>query len=434
MIPLDEFYSRSTREQQELIEKGHVVVGGKLATETPSRSRADVHVFEAPVIEQIVDKLRRGQYKTRELAPELPLDREELDDILADLRYNRLTTLTNHQGVVRAAGTDGPANIYTVDPLPFQARTVDPTLSGHLLIATGVFPNDSPLTETASSHSAYDQYASRVEEYWDLPESELNSEVDTDTTFVRSALGPLPLISEFPDVETVQSRVLDTEDAYVHKQYSPRKVHHGISFRKTRVRRSPSLPAFQEFASYLADVYEFARLENDKQLRDLVNRGSEVYFRCLYGNYRATDSTGWQPFEVTGTDGSLSDFDRKVLDVFELQPTKNRELAERWQFDESNRVSQFIRNDFNRFATRNKDQFVCATESARRQVERLIGEERIKTTKSPPSVPTPAKTPIEKPSSNRSADDKQSELSGTSNSTQSGSEPGVYWTRDSEGS
>ncbi|WP_336365138.1 DUF5797 family protein [Halalkalicoccus salilacus] len=434
MIPLDEFYSRSARERHDLIEKGHVVVDSKLATDVPSRSRNDIYVFERPVTEQVVEMLQKGQYKTREIAPELPLDREALDDILADLRYDRLTTLSDYDGVVRATGTDGPANVYTVDPLPFQARTIDPTLSSHLLAATEVFPDGLPPSKTVSSKLGYREYASRVENYWDLPESELKSEVDTDTPFVRSALGPLPLPSEFPDVEIVRNRVLDTEDAYVHKQYSPGKVHHGISLRKTRVRRNPSLPAFQEFASYLADVYQFARLKNDKQLRDLATRGAELYFRCLYGNYRADDSSEWQPFEVKSTNGALSDVDRKILDVFELQPTKNSELAEKWQFEESNRVSRYIRNEFSRFATRNKDQFICATESARRQVERMISEEQIETTKAPPNIPTPVKTPIQKSSFGSSTNNEQTKFPTSSDSSQGGSGSGVSWVRDNDSS
>lgn len=433
MIPLDEFYSRSSRERRNFIESGHVVVNGELATDIPNRTRNDIYVFEKPVIEQVVDMLRKGQYKTSEIAPELPLDREALDDILADLRYDRLTTLSDYRGVVRAAGKDGAANVYTVDPLPFQARTIDPTLSGYLLVATEIFPSGAPPSKRVSSELGYDEYASRVEEYWDLPESELNSKVDSDTPFVRSTLGPLPLASEFTD-EAVRSRLLDVEDAYAHKQYSPQKVHHGISLRKTRVRRSPSLPAFQEFGSYLADVYEFARLENSRQLRDLAAQGAELYFQCLYGHYRADDSAEWQPFEVESVPGSLTDLDRKILDVVELQPTKNSELAERWQFEESNCVSRYIRNNFTKFATRNKDQFICATESACRQVKRLINEGKIETTRAPPSVPIPAKTPIESPSTGLPDSDKETMSSTTSNSSGGNSESGVSWVRDDDSS
>lgn len=434
MIPLDEFYSRSARQRQELIESGHVVVDGKIATEVPARSQNDVYVFEEPVIEQVVELLRKGQYKTREIAPKLPLDQEALNDVLSDLRYNRLTTLSDHQGVVRAAGKDGAANVYTVDPLPFQARTIDPTLSSYLLVATDIFPSDSPPSKEVQSESGYDEYAARVEEYWGLPESELSTEVNSETRFVSSALGPLPLPSEFPDVESVRDRVLDVEAAYVHRQYSPRKVHHGISLRKSRVRRNPSLPAFQEFASYLADVYEFARIKNDGQLRDLATRGAELYFRCLYGNYRVDDSAEWRPFKVESTDGTLTDVDRQILDVFELQPTKNSELAELWQFEESSRVSHYIRNEFSRFSTRNKDQFICATESARRQVERLIDEGKVKTTKAPPSIPMPVKTPIKKPSADSSADSTQTRFSTTSDTSHGDSDsgPGVSWVRNKD--
>ena len=90
MIPLDEFYSRSPRERRDLIDSTHVVINGELATDAPNHSRTDIYVFEKPVIKQVVDMLQRGQYKTREIAPELPLNQEALDDILADLRYDRL--------------------------------------------------------------------------------------------------------------------------------------------------------------------------------------------------------------------------------------------------------------------------------------------------------------------------------------------------------
>jgi hypothetical protein len=399
MIPLDEFYSLSHRKQKELVESGHVVTDGQLADEIPPQTKTDIYVFETPITDQVVEMLKQGQYKTREIEPEVLLNRESLDDLLSELRYNRLETMWEYKGVVRAAGKDGAANIYTVDPLPFEVRTLDPTLSGHLLLSSDITPDETVSTDSTSSNSGFSEYAERVEEYWGLPESELRSKVDSETTFVDSTLGPLPMASDFPSADDVQSRILDVEPAYVHKQYNPGKVHYGICLRKSRVRRNPSLPAFQEFASYLADVYQYARLESDAKLRGLAEDGVGLYFRCLYGNYSPGKANGWVPFEVEGIENSLSEPDRRVLDVVELQPTKNSELAERWGFDDSSRVYSYLQNELNRYTTRNNDNFLCATDTARRRVINLINRDDIKVTKKPPVVPTPAKTPIEKPDS-----------------------------------
>lgn len=423
MIPLDEFYSFSDVKRRKLVDRGHVVLGGKLATEVPPRSRNDCYVFEEPVINQVVETLKRGKYKTREIEPEFPLDREALDDLLGELRYNRFQTLADHKAVVRAAGKDGAANIYTVDPLPFESRTLDPTLSGHLLIAGGVFSAEFPEAQEIASSDAFSEYANRVEDFWGLPKVDLKQEIDPETTFVTSAIGPLPKITAFPKAESVRDRTLDVEAAYVHKQYSPRKVHHGISFRKSRVRRNPSLPAFQEFSSYLADVYRYGTFENDRQLLELSARGAKVYFRCLYGNYRPDDSASWQPFQVRSINDDLSEIDRQVLDVVELQPTKNSELADKWGYDDSSRVSGYIRNDFNQFATRNKDMFICATESARRRVEKLIQDGTVETSTPPPAIPVPAKTPIEEPQDHSSSKSDQSNISEASNGS------GTNWNR-----
>lgn len=421
MIPLDEFYSFSHRKQKELVERGHVVTHGKLADEIPPQSKTDIYVFETPIIEQVVEMLKQGQYKTRDIAPEIPLDREALDDLLSDLRYNRMETMWDYKGVVRAAGKDGAANIYTVDPLPFEVRTLDPTLSGHLLLSSDIYPDDTVSTDTTSSNNGFSEYAERVEEYWGLPESELRSKVDSETTFVDSTLGPLPMPSDFPSADDVKSRMLDVEPAYVHKQYDPGKVHYGICLRKSRVRRNPSLPAFQEFSSYLSDVYQYARLENDANLRGLAEDGAELYFRCLYGNYSPGEANRWVPFEVEGTESSLSESDRRVLDVVELQPSKNSELAERWGFDDSSRVYSYLQDELDRYTTRNNDKFLCATDTARRRVIDLIKRNNIKVTKEPPVVPTPAKTPIEKPDRRKPSKKSMASSSNTTKSSPSSS-------------
>jgi len=438
MIPLDEFYSCSQRKQKELVESGHVVIGGKLADEIPPRTHTEVYVFEKPVIDQVVEMLKQGQYKTREISPELPLDREALDDLLSDLRYNRMETMGDYKGVVRAAGKDGAANIYTVDPLPFEVRTLDPTLSGHLLLSSDIYPDDTVSADTISSNKGFSEYAESVEEYWELPESELRLKVNSETTFVDSTLGPFPMPSGFPSADDVKSRVLDVEPAYVHKQYDPGKVYYGICLRKSRVRRNPSLPAFQEFASYLADVYQYARLENDANLRELAEDGAELYFRCLYGNYSPGKANGWVPFEVEDTEDSLPESDRRVLDVVELQPTKNSELAERWGFDDSSHVYSYLQDELDRYTTRNNNKFLCTTDTARRRVIDFIDRGDIEVTKEPPVVPTPVKTPIEKPDRRKPSKKSRASSSNTIKSRPSSSNaasgngssknPQVEWT------
>jgi hypothetical protein len=403
MIPLDKFYSFPHRKQKELVERGHVVISGKIANEIPPQTETDVYVFDMPVIEEVVGLLKQGQYKTKEIAPELPLDRETLDDLLSDLRYNRMETMRDYKGVVRAAGKDGAANIYTVDPLPFAVRTLDPTLSSHLLLSSDLYP-EQPLSATnGSSNNPLPDYARRVEEYWSLPESELLSKVDSETPFVNSTLGLLPLPSELPSVEDVKSRLLDIEPAYVHKQYTPGKVHYGICLRKSQVRRNPSLPAFQEFASYLADVFRYARIENDPVLRELAEEGADIYFKSLYGNYSPQQPTEWVPFEVVNAEDTLPESDRRVLDIIELQPTKNSELAARWGLDDTSNVYGYLQDELDRYTTRNHEKFLCITKKARQHIIDLIDEDVIGVTKEPPVVPKRVKTPIEKPDKGKSA-------------------------------
>lgn len=429
MIPLDEFYDFSAQKQWDLVDRGHVVIDGQLADELPPRSATEVYVFEEPVIDQIVTLLKQGRYKVSEIAPEFPLNRDALDDVISDLRYNRLDTLSNYNAVVRAAGKDGAANIYTVGPLPFQVRTVDPTLSGHLIVATDLFYGEEPTTEVVPSSSGYDAYATRVKDYWDLPESELEREVNTDTQFVNSALGPLPVPTAYPDADTVRDRVMDVDEAYSHKQYTRRKVHHGIMLRKSRTRRNPSLPSFQEFASYLADVYRYAALENETELRDLTRRGADVYFQCLYGNFQVSDSAGWRPFEATDRSSNLKELDHQVLDVFERQPTKNKQLAARWGFEDTSQISHYIRTDFEPFATRNADKFICATETARRRVNQLLEDGLISTTKQPPEIPIDVETPIERPNAKSKGTPTRLSDASTGSDDDQGTRSGVDWTK-----
>ena len=67
---------------------------------------------------------------------------------------------------------------------------------------------------------------------------------------------------------------------------------------------------------------------------------------------------------------SLSDEARERLaDVVELQPTKNRELQERWDLDSGSEVHQFLESDLKEYYYRDDDSYIRATDEAAELVD-----------------------------------------------------------------
>ena len=199
-------------------------------------------------------------------------------------------------------------------------------------------------------------------------------------------LGPLPVTDDFPDTDRVVDRFQSVAESYERKQHDVNSVEHGIRFHKSRCRRNPSLPAFQAFSLYLFDVNEYATVENDAQLRELVEQGAHVLYHCLYGKLWPGGPTPWQPFRADIV-GDLDTCDRRVVDIVEQQPTSNGKLADRWEFESNKDVWSYLQSELDQFVTRNSDKFACATESARRYVQGLEQDGEIKLSKSPPRVP-----------------------------------------------
>lgn len=283
MIPVDEFYDKSREEKQRIVDNGQVVVNGEVAdTIPPTDTRGGIYVFDNPVTDLVVDQLKGAQYTASEIQPEFPIDKQELDDLFGWMKYEPLELLVDHFGVLRVVDTEGASYVYTVEVVPFEARCIDPTLSGYLLDANDRCPISRPQISSKQDMRANNEYVEYATEYWDIPEAELTIHIDDDNQYATSTLGPLPVVNDLPNTDSVIERFQSTADSYRRKRHDVRNVKKNISFHKSRCRRNPSLGSFQSFALYLFDLNEYATIENNSELRELVIQGGEILYRCLY--------------------------------------------------------------------------------------------------------------------------------------------------------
>ncbi|GAB3680385.1 hypothetical protein GCM10028857_03040 [Salinarchaeum chitinilyticum] len=389
MIPVDEYYSFPEDEQANLVRKGHVVVDGEIASSIPDSQR-NVHVFDNPVEDEIIRTLQRGHYTVEELVEEFPLEKRFIKSFVFDLRHRPQHLLGNYQSVMRVTNTEGAAYVYTVEPLPYEVRVWDPTLCWHLLghgdsVQIPEFPSDK-----MSWTSAREEFVEETGRYWGLPESDLPQKSYQGISFANSALGPLPK-SIHQDEPEVRERVRDVDGAYRRRRFDEENIKHSISYFKSLCRRNPSLAAFQSFTLYLYDLSEFIILEGHPEYRPLLQGGTKLFFACLFGGYRVRHATDWKLFEVERVN-DLSQIDGRITDVVELQPTSNSELSERWGLPESSAVQRIISGELDQYATRNSDNYICATESACRYMKRLENEGIVNLSKKPPEVPNQART------------------------------------------
>lgn len=67
---------------------------------------------------------------------------------------------------------------------------------------------------------------------------------------------------------------------------------------------------------------------------------------------------------------SLSeDAQKRLADIVELQPTKNRELQERWGLDSGSEVHQYLENELKEYYYRDDDSYIRATNEAAELVD-----------------------------------------------------------------
>lgn len=389
MIPVDEFYSLPEEEQTTLVRHGHVIVDGTIASSIPGPQR-NVHIFDEPVEDELIQTLQRGHYTIEELSEKFPLEKRVVETIVSDLRHQPQQLLGEYHSVMRVTETEGAAYVYTVEPLPYEIRVWDPTLCWHLLgqndsITIPEFP-----AEKVSWVSGQEEFVERTKEYWDLPESELPEKPHQGLSFVDSALGPLPKSIQ-QDAPEVRERVRDVDEAYRRRKFDKSNVEHSISYFKSLCRRNPSLAAFQSFVLYLYDLSEYIYVEGYPEYRSLLQGGTKLFFACLFGGYRPAADTEWCLFEVDRI-GELDQLDEQVVDIVELQITGNSALAERWGLADGGAVHRKISGELDLYATRNTDNYICATESACRYIKRLENEGKVSLSKNPPQVPNPART------------------------------------------
>lgn len=389
MIPVDEFYGLSDLEKSNLVRNGHVVVDGTIASSIPDAQRS-IHIFDDPVEDRIVQTLQRGHYRTEELVEEFPLEKRVIESLVSDLRHRPQHLLGNYQAMMRVTDTKGAAYVYTVEPLPYEVRVWDPTLCWHLLghnesIQIPEFPTDK-----ISWTSGRKEFVDRTEEYWMLPKSDLPEKPYQGISFVNSALGPLPKSIQQDEPE-VRDRIRDVDGAYRRRKFDENNIKHSISYLKSLCRRNPSLAAFQSFVLYLYDLSKFIEIEGYPEYRSLLQSGTKLFFACLFGGYRVRDATEWKLFEIDRI-GELSQVDEQIVDIVELQPTSNSELSERWNLTDGSAVQRKISGELDPYATRNTDNYICATESSRRYISRLENEGTVSLSKEPPEVPNLART------------------------------------------
>lgn len=389
MIPVDEFYSLPEDRQSELVREGHVAVDGTIATSIPDTHR-DIHIFEDTVENKIIQILKRGHYTVDELVDELPLKKRVVTSIVSELRHRPQHLLADYHSVVRVTGTDGASYVYTIEPLPFEVRVWDPTLFHYLLanndsIELPDFPSDK-----ISWTTGRDEFVAHTGEYWGLPESELPDDPYRGISFVQSTLGPLPM--SIPDNNSsVKERVRDVEGAYKRRKFDEDNIKRSISYFKSLCRRNPSLAAFQSYALYLYDLGEYITSEGERRYQALLQGGIKLFCACLFGGYRPREVPEWQQFKVDRTD-ELTQLEDRVVDIVELQPVGNSTLSDRWGVADGSAVHRLLTNELSRYATRNTDNYVCATESALRYIKRLEKDGKVTLSKAPPHVPNQAKT------------------------------------------
>ena len=69
---------------------------------------------------------------------------------------------------------------------------------------------------------------------------------------------------------------------------------------------------------------------------------------------------------------SLTERERERLaDVVKLQPTKNKELQERWELDSGSEVHQYLEEHLRDYYYRDENSYICAT----REAVKLLGAE-----------------------------------------------------------
>jgi hypothetical protein len=61
---------------------------------------------------------------------------------------------------------------------------------------------------------------------------------------------------------------------------------------------------------------------------------------------------------------------RRLEQLVELAPTKNRELADKWGYDSGSEVYQYLSSNLSEFYTRNEDKLIVPTEEGKRLVEK----------------------------------------------------------------
>ncbi|MFC7027647.1 DUF5797 family protein [Halomicroarcula sp. GCM10025324] len=59
----------------------------------------------------------------------------------------------------------------------------------------------------------------------------------------------------------------------------------------------------------------------------------------------------------------------RLADIVELQPTKNRELQERWGMDSGSEVHQYLESELKEYYYRNENSLICATPEATNLIE-----------------------------------------------------------------
>lgn len=76
-----------------------------------------------------------------------------------------------------------------------------------------------------------------------------------------------------------------------------------------------------------------------------------------------------------GEDSIVQEMDarerERLMDLVNLAPTKNRELAAKWNLDSGSEVYQYLSSHLNEFYTRNEDQLIIPTDRARRSADEI---------------------------------------------------------------
>jgi hypothetical protein len=273
-----------------LIEYHRLIVNSEIVRELPIPKIKTYKILDRPLLEILLTELMESGQTISQLSKKhgiVQADiRRELFSIMKKQTLIEDGLLIRRSNWVTIIEPQNPENVYSIIPIPLEAKIFDPLLGFSLLNWVQFIHDFEESLEKIPQEDVFDSYRELCCEYWEMTTEKFNEIFQKfSSQFINSIFGPIPVITSASQYESINEIISDTDTAVLQLPFNEHIIEKKIQEIEIFIQSGfGTIPEVEYCVIALMDVMrvnESAKI-NQKWYIKKINKLNERLFQKIF--------------------------------------------------------------------------------------------------------------------------------------------------------